>query len=109
MLEDSDRIDIFYGLPDGSPVLAVTDAGLTTGADWRAAFLKKLRAYGQYIASDAFEAEFPGSRDRVSIEIACAYEPTKEVVEEFKNMTLRLPGKVLNIPIRFRHMSPDFS
>lgn len=109
MLEDHDRIDISYQLPDGSPVLVVTDSGFSTGAAWRAAFLKKLRAYGQYIASDAFEVEFPGKRDRASVEVMCAYAPANEVVDEFRSIALRWNGKSLNIPIRFRYMPSEFS
>jgi len=80
-LEDPDVIDIVGRQANGSPLLVITDSGITSHPDARLkALLAKLNAYVRYVDSDDFKREYPGCRPSdVLIRVMCATEPTDEM------------------------------
>jgi hypothetical protein len=103
MLEEPDKIDMAFALPDGKLMLVITDAGITSDAEQRLGyFVAKLRTYLGYILSDEFTAEHPKHKPTdVVIRVMCAQPPSAQM----QGMTRITPAerKDLSIPIEFQH------
>ena len=100
-LEDPSVIDMGIKEDGGRLALVITDSGMTTDPDERLRMLlAKLRTYAEYVTSNEFSAEHPGSAvENVGIRVMCAVPPT----EQMKGMTHVTPtcDVEIRIPIEF--------
>jgi hypothetical protein len=107
-LEDTRAIDIGGKTPDGGVELVITDSGTTTDPVQRLGLLReKLRTYANYIHSQEFEQDFPGTaRDRGAIRVVCANPPTDEMA---KIRAIAMNGDhPITVPVIYDHF-PDTS